>query len=92
MNKLLLCDLGTRDHRFELAERYRPVGVFLTKRYDRISSASLGSAFGAQSKSEEGGRKTPFPLSPKQLVERLRKDVVSFRQKNTYRPTVTLST
>jgi len=37
-----------------------PISVFLTKRYDRITSASLASALGAQSKSEECRRKTLF--------------------------------
>jgi hypothetical protein len=39
-----------------------------------------------QSKSAECRRKTLVPSSLKQLVEGLRKDVVSFRQKTTFRP------
>ncbi len=63
-----------------------PIRVFLTKRYDRISSGSLGSALRIQNKGEECRRKTLFSSSLKPLVERICKDVVSFHRKNTDRP------
>jgi hypothetical protein len=65
-----------------------PDGVLLPKRDDRISSTSLGSTLEAQSKSEGCRRKTLFLLSIQRLEERRGLDVVSFRQRNTDRPSV----
>lgn len=59
---------------------------FLTKRYNSVSSGGLWSALRMHSKNEEHRRNVLLPPSPKWPVERLHKDVVSFRQKTTERP------
>ncbi len=69
----------------------RPVGSFLTKRYNRVLSDYLWSASRAHGRNVACRRKVLFPPSLTWLVEWLHKDVVSFRQKTTDRPIASTS-